>query len=170
MSMNHRDLSGPIHPIAQQSIHIIVSTKLQFQNLLCNTLGAHHLAAINASINPFILSMTHYNVNFHVYIFIIYWAHLASYLKLWPLALTFMGEIMSLQMISWMVWRWHFFSMAKIMNWHIFNTLVWFSRRMPRHGIKHLKLRSNKVGTPWGRPSWNDTRKRRIQKVCGGQF
>lgn len=70
--MNHRDIYGPIRPIAQQSIHIIVSTKLRFQNLLRNTPGPHRLAAINASVNPFIFPVIRYNLTFDVYIFILY--------------------------------------------------------------------------------------------------
>ena len=70
--MNHRDLYGPIHPLARQTVHIVVSTKLRFQNIIRNLLGPRPLAEINASINPFILPLIRYDLGLDVFIFVLY--------------------------------------------------------------------------------------------------
>lgn len=70
--MNHRDLYGPIHPLARQTVHIVASTKLRFQNIIRNLLGPRRLAEINASINPFILPLIRYDLGLDVFIFVLY--------------------------------------------------------------------------------------------------
>ena len=69
--MSARDISGPVVPIAQQSIHIIVSTKLRFQAHLRRLFGEQRLAAINASVAPFFLSAVYYQHSFDIFVFVL---------------------------------------------------------------------------------------------------
>ena len=69
--MSARDVSRPFIPIARQNIHILVGTKLCFQAYLRRLFREERLAAINASIAPFILPAVHYQYSFDVYIFIL---------------------------------------------------------------------------------------------------
>ena len=70
--MNQEDLYRELIPLARQNIYIVVSTKLQFQRVIRGVLGPRHLAAINASVNPFILPIIRYNLSFGVFIFVLF--------------------------------------------------------------------------------------------------
>ena len=70
--MNQEDLYRELIPLARQNIYIVVSTKLQFQRVIRGVLGPRHLAAINASVNPFILPIIRYNLSFNVFIFVLF--------------------------------------------------------------------------------------------------
>ncbi len=70
--MNQEDLYRQLIPLARQNVYIVVSTKLQFQRVIRGVLGSRHLAAINASVNPFILPLIRYNINFDVFIFVLF--------------------------------------------------------------------------------------------------
>lgn len=70
--MNQEDLYRELIPLARQNIYIVVSTKLQFQRVIRGVLGPRHLAAINASVNPFILPIIRYNLSFDVFIFVLF--------------------------------------------------------------------------------------------------
>ena len=70
--MNQEDLYRELIPLARQNIYIVVSTKLQFQCVIRGVLGPRHLAAINASVNPFILPIIRYNLSFDVFIFVLF--------------------------------------------------------------------------------------------------
>ena len=69
--MSARDVSRPFIPSAHQTIHILVGTKLRFQAYLRRLFGEARLAAINASVAPFILLAVYYQHSFDVYIFIL---------------------------------------------------------------------------------------------------
>ena len=69
--MSARDISGPFIPSARQTIYILVGTKLHLQAYLRRLLGEERLAAINASVAPFILPVIYYRYSFNVYIFIL---------------------------------------------------------------------------------------------------
>ena len=69
--MSANDVFGPIIPSARQSIHIYVCTKLRFQSTLRNLFGPERLAAINASVNPFILPIVYYRISIDVYVFVL---------------------------------------------------------------------------------------------------
>ena len=69
--MSARDVSGPFIPAACQTIHILVGTKLRFQAYLRRLFGEERLAAINASVAPFILPTVYYRHSFDVYIYIL---------------------------------------------------------------------------------------------------
>ena len=69
--MSARDVSGPSIPSACQNIYIYVGTKLRFQSLLRRYFGEERLAAINASINPFILPLIYYRFSLDVHIFVL---------------------------------------------------------------------------------------------------
>ena len=66
-----RDVSGPYNFSAHQAIHIYVGTKLRFQATLRRAFGEARLAAINASVAPFILPAIFYQYLFDVYIFVL---------------------------------------------------------------------------------------------------
>ena len=68
--MSARDILGLFISSARQTIYILVGTKLCFQAYLRRLLGEESLAAINASIAPFILPAVYYQHSFDVYIFI----------------------------------------------------------------------------------------------------
>lgn len=70
--MNQEDITAPFVPIARQSVHIIVSTKFRFQRNILSLFGPQRLAAINASVNPFILPLIKYNISFDIYIFVLF--------------------------------------------------------------------------------------------------
>ena len=70
--MSARDISRPFIPSAHQTIYILVGTKLRFQAYLRRLLGEERLAAINASVAPFILPAFYYRYSFDVYIFILF--------------------------------------------------------------------------------------------------
>ena len=71
--MNQEDLYRELIPLARQNIYIVVSTnKLQFERVIRGVLGPRHLAAINASVNPFILPIIRYNLSFDVFIFVLF--------------------------------------------------------------------------------------------------
>ena len=69
--MSARDISGPFNPSVHQTIHIFVCTKLRFQATLGRIFGEARLAAINASIAPFILPVVYYQISLDVYIFVL---------------------------------------------------------------------------------------------------
>ena len=69
--MNANDIVGPIRPSAGQKIHIWVCTKLHFQVVLRNTFGEQRLAAINASVSPFIFPVIYYRISLYVHIFVL---------------------------------------------------------------------------------------------------
>ena len=69
--MNQEDLYCRLIPLARQDVHIVVSTKLQFQRVFRRLFGPRQIAAINASVNPFILPLIRYDLSFDVYIFIL---------------------------------------------------------------------------------------------------
>ena len=69
--MSARDVSGPFSPSAHQTIHIFVGTKLRFQGTLRRIFGEARLAAINASVAPFILPTVFYQFSLDVYIFVL---------------------------------------------------------------------------------------------------
>ena len=69
--MSARDVSGPFIPSARQTIYILVGIKLRFQAYLRRLFGEARLAAINASVAPFILLVVYYQHSFDVYIFIL---------------------------------------------------------------------------------------------------
>ena len=69
--MSARDISGRFIPSARQNIYILVGTKLRFQAYLRRLLGEEKLAAINASVAPFILPAVYYQYSFDIYIFIL---------------------------------------------------------------------------------------------------
>ena len=69
--MSARDVSGPFNPSAHQEIHIFVCTKLRFQATLRRIFGEARLAAINASVAPFILPAVFYQISLDVYIFVL---------------------------------------------------------------------------------------------------
>ena len=70
--MNQEDLYTRLIPIVRQNVYIIVSTKLQFQRVICRLFGQHRLNAINSSINPFILPLIRYEHNLDVFIFVLF--------------------------------------------------------------------------------------------------
>ena len=55
MSLNQDQITAPLTPIARQDVRIIVSTKFRFQRTILRMFGPTRLAAINASVDPFIL-------------------------------------------------------------------------------------------------------------------
>ena len=69
--MSARDISGPFNPSAHQTIHIFVCTKHCFQATLRRIFGEARLAAINASVAPFILPMIFYQNSLDIYIFVL---------------------------------------------------------------------------------------------------
>ena len=69
--MSASDVSGPFIPAAHQTIHIFVGTKLRFQAYLRRLFGEARLAAINASLAPFILPVVYYQHSFDVFVFIL---------------------------------------------------------------------------------------------------
>ena len=69
--MSAQDVIGPIIPSARQTIYISVCTKLRFQRTLRNLFGQERLAAINASVNPFILPLIYYPISLDVHIFVL---------------------------------------------------------------------------------------------------
>ena len=69
--MSASDVSGPFNPSAHQTIHIYVGTKLRFQGTLQRIFGEARLAAINASVAPFILPIVFYQFSLDVYIFVL---------------------------------------------------------------------------------------------------
>ena len=69
--MNSNAIAGPIRPSAGQKIHIWICTKLCFQVVLRNTFGEQRLAAINASVNPFIFPVIYYRISLDVHIFVL---------------------------------------------------------------------------------------------------
>ena len=69
--MSARDILGPFNPSAHQTIHIFVSTKLHFQESLRRLFGEARLAAINVSVEPFILPWVYYLVSLDVLIFVL---------------------------------------------------------------------------------------------------
>ena len=69
--MSARDASGPFIPSACQTIHILVGTKLRFQAYLRRFFREERLAAINASIAPFILLVVYYEHFLDVFIFVL---------------------------------------------------------------------------------------------------
>ena len=69
--MSARDVLGPFIPSARQSIYILVGTKLRFQAYLRRLFGEERLAAINASVAPFILPAVYYGHSYDVYVFIL---------------------------------------------------------------------------------------------------
>ena len=69
--MNANDIAGPIRPSAGQKIHIWVCTTLRFQAVLRNTFGEQRLAAINASVSPFIFPVIYYRMSLDVHIFVL---------------------------------------------------------------------------------------------------
>ena len=69
--MSARDVSGSFNPSVHQTIHIFVCTKLHFQATLRRVFGEARLAAINASIAPFILPVVYYKISLDVYIFVL---------------------------------------------------------------------------------------------------
>lgn len=71
--MNQEDLQGPLIPITRQAVHIIVSTKLRFQRVIRRIFGPNRLAAaVNASVDPFILPIIRYDISLDVYIFVLF--------------------------------------------------------------------------------------------------
>ena len=70
--MNQEEIAAPFRPIARQAVHIIISTKFRFQRTILSLFGPLRLAAINTSVNPFILPMIKYNISFDVYIFVLF--------------------------------------------------------------------------------------------------
>lgn len=70
--MNQEELHGPLRPITRQAVHIIVSTKLRFQRVIRRIFGPHRLAAVNASVDPFILPIIRYDLSLDVYIFVLF--------------------------------------------------------------------------------------------------
>ena len=69
--MSAQDISGPVDPFLRQEIHIRVSTKLRFQATLRRFFGVERLAAINASVEPFIFPLICYRLSLDVYIFVL---------------------------------------------------------------------------------------------------
>ena len=69
--MSARDVSGPFTPSAHQMIHIFVGTKLRFQATLRRIFGEARLAAINASVAPFILPVIYYQNSLYVFVFVL---------------------------------------------------------------------------------------------------
>ena len=69
--MSAMNISGPVIPSSRQNIYSLVGTKLRFQAYLRRLLGEERLAAINASVAPFILPAVYYQYSFDVYIFIL---------------------------------------------------------------------------------------------------
>lgn len=69
--MNQEDLYRRLISYARQEIHIVVGSKLQFQRVIRRMFGPRQVAAINASVNPFILPLIRYDISFDVYIFIL---------------------------------------------------------------------------------------------------
>ena len=69
--MSANDIAGPIRPSAAQKIHIWVCTKLRFQAILRRTFGEQRLAAINASVSPFIFPVIYYRISLDVHIFVL---------------------------------------------------------------------------------------------------
>ena len=69
--MSARDVSRPFNPFAHQTIHIFVCTKLHFQATLRRLFGESRLAAINASIAPFILPVVYYRHSLDVFVFVL---------------------------------------------------------------------------------------------------
>ena len=69
--MSARDVGRPFNPSAHQEIHIFVCTKFQFQATLRRFFGEARLAAINASVNPFIFPYMNYRQSLDVYIFVL---------------------------------------------------------------------------------------------------
>ena len=72
MDQRRHPLSTPFAPTARQFVHIIISTKLRFQGRIRHLFGEAALAAINASIKPFILPIINYNLAFDIFIFILF--------------------------------------------------------------------------------------------------
>ena len=68
--MSAREIVGPFSPSAHQTIHIFVSTKIRFQATLRRIFGEQRLAAINASVNPFVLPLVYYRHSLDVFIFV----------------------------------------------------------------------------------------------------
>ena len=66
-----REIVGPFTPSAHQTIHIFVSTKIRFQATLKRIFGEQRLAAINASVNPFVLPLVCYRHSLDVFIFVL---------------------------------------------------------------------------------------------------
>ena len=69
--MSAREISGPFIPSARQTIYFLVGTKIHVQAYLRRLFGEERLAAINASVAPFILSAVYYRHSFDVYIYIL---------------------------------------------------------------------------------------------------
>ena len=69
--MSARDVSGPLNPSAHHAIHIFVCTKLRFQATLRRIFGESRLAAINASIAPFILLVIYYQYSLDMFVFVL---------------------------------------------------------------------------------------------------
>ena len=69
--MSARDISRLFIPSARETIYILVGTKLRFQAYLRRLFGEARLAAINASVAPFILPAVYYQHSFDVFIFIL---------------------------------------------------------------------------------------------------
>ncbi len=69
--MSASDVAGPLNPSARQCIFIFVCTKLRFQSALRRCFGETRLAAINASVDPFIFPYLNHRQSFDVYIFIL---------------------------------------------------------------------------------------------------
>ena len=69
--MSARDIPGPFNPSEHQTIHIFVCTKLRFQATLRRIFGEARLAAIIASVAPFILPTVFYQISLDVYIFVL---------------------------------------------------------------------------------------------------
>ena len=69
--MSARDVSGPITPSARQNVYIFVATKIRFQVTLRRVFGEERLAAINASVNPFIFPVIYYSLSLDVFIFVL---------------------------------------------------------------------------------------------------
>lgn len=72
MSLNQDQITAPLTPIARQDVRIIVSTKFRFQRTILRMFGPTRLAAINASVDPFILPIIRYDISFDVYIFVLF--------------------------------------------------------------------------------------------------
>lgn len=76
--MNQEDLYQRFITLARQDVHVIVSAKLQFQRVIRRMFGPTQVATINASVNPFILPLICYDLNFDMYIFIIIWIEICE--------------------------------------------------------------------------------------------
>ena len=72
MSLNQDQFTAPLTPIARQDVRIIVSAKFRFQRTILRMFGPKRLAAINASVDPFILPIIRYDISFDVYIFVLF--------------------------------------------------------------------------------------------------